>query len=80
MKEKRILFFVLIFLNFLTYIFSQSANSAATNQEELEVILKKCADYCEKLKKMALNFVCQENIEENIHSYKKTKTISPGGF
>jgi hypothetical protein len=29
---------------------------------------------------MALNFVCQENIEENIHSYKKTKSMSAGSF
>jgi hypothetical protein len=80
MRKIRILFLVLFFLSFLTQIFSQTPDSTKANQEELRVILKKCADYCENLKKMALNFVCQENIEESAHSYKKTKSISSGGF
>ena len=80
MRKSRILFFVLISLSFLTYGFSQTADSTATNQKELRVILKKCGDYCERLKKMALNFVCQENIEESIHTYKKTRSISPESF
>ena len=43
---------------------------------QLNEILKKTSDYCEKLKKMALDFVCHENIEENIYSYKKTETYA----
>jgi hypothetical protein len=80
MRKSRILFFILISLGFLTYSFSQTADSLEASQKELRVILKKCGDYCERLKKMALNFVCQENIEESIHTYKKTKSISSGSF
>jgi hypothetical protein len=76
MRKSRILFFILISLSFLTYSFSQTADSAEASQKELRVILKKC----ERLKTMALNFVCQENIEESIHTYKKTKSISRGIF
>jgi hypothetical protein len=71
MRKSRILFFMLISLRFLTYSFSQSADSIEASQKELRVILKKCADYCENLKKMALNFICQENIEESIQKEQK---------
>jgi hypothetical protein len=45
------------------------------NQEKLKNILTKTAEYCEKLKKMALYFVCHENIEEKIYFYTKTKAF-----
>lgn len=48
-------------------------STAEINQEKLKNILKKTAEYCEKLKKMALYFVCHENIEEKIYFYKKTR-------
>jgi TonB family protein len=36
-------------------------------QIDLDRILKKCASYCEKLEYTALNFVCKEEITENIY-------------
>jgi len=38
-------------------------------QVELGIILKKCADYCQKLSHSVLYFVCQEKIEEEIFHY-----------
>lgn len=36
------------------------------SQNNLEQILKKCADYCEKLSNVALFFVCKERIHEEV--------------
>ncbi|MFB0566096.1 MAG: hypothetical protein ACETWK_10525 [Candidatus Aminicenantaceae bacterium] len=43
--------------------------SHADNQTELERILKKCSDYCERVAHSALFFVCEEKIEEVIYDY-----------
>jgi hypothetical protein len=37
------------------------------DQEELELILKKCEEYCERLKNISLYFVCIEEIKEKIY-------------
>jgi len=49
---------------------------AEDDQVKLKKILKQTAEYCEKLKKMALDFVCHENIEEKTYSYKRVDTLS----
>lgn len=69
MKKRRILISVLVFIFFSTQIYSQRANSDSTEQVELETILKKCAEYCEKLSNSALDFVCQEKVTEEIYRY-----------
>ena len=66
MKKQRILILVLIFITFSTQIYSHGADSNSTDQAELELILKKCADYCERLGNVALFFICQEEIKEEI--------------
>ena len=55
--------------------FSQEL-SARDDQPQLKDILKHTAEYCEKLKKIALDFVCLEKIEEKIHAYKRVDTVS----
>ena len=48
-------------------IFSEHVSGTKDkNQYELEEILEKCAEYCEKLKSSALYFVCEEKIKEEI--------------
>ncbi len=69
MKKPRISILVLIFFVFSTEIYSQKINSDSSNQTELETILKKCAEYCEKLSNSVLDFVCQEKFTEEIHNY-----------
>lgn len=66
-KDKTILLVILlIFLS--VQLFSQIENSDKRDQEELEEILKKCAEYCEKLTHSVLDFVCTEKITEEINT------------
>ena len=80
MRQKIIcLFLLLLFLN-SGYLCPSQKNTTGINQAKLKIILKKTAEYCERLKKMALFFVCHENIEEKIYFYKRTKAFSPEDF
>ncbi len=68
-KNKIIL--LVIFLTFLSaQFFSKTENSDKRNQEELEQILKKCAEYCERLDKVSLHFVCKEEIKEKVYNFR----------
>ena len=65
-KNKIIL--LVIFLTFLSaQFFSQTDNPKIVDQEELELILKKCEEYCERLKNVSLYFICKEDIKEKIY-------------
>ncbi len=65
-KNKIIL--LVIFLTFLSaQFFSQIDNPKMADQEELELILNKCAEYCERLSNVSLYFVCKEGIKEKIY-------------
>jgi hypothetical protein len=68
MKKPKAFVSVLIFLVFSTHVYGQKASSHSSGQAELETILKKCAEYCEKLANSALFFVCKEKITEKISS------------
>lgn len=66
--KKRIVYFnicIIILLFFPEISFSHD-NPLIINESELEVILNKCAEYCEKLNNMVLDFVC---IEDNTEVY-----------
>lgn len=77
MKKLGTFISVPIFIIFSTQVFSQRVNSHSTRQAELETILKKCAEYCERLSNSVLFFVCKEKITERISS---RYTIAPKGF
>ena len=65
-KNKTIL--LVVFIIFLSaQFFSQTDNSKTGDLEELELILKKSAEYCERLANSALHFVCEETIKEEIN-------------
>ena len=66
LKKQRVLISVLIFVLLSFQIFSQTDNSKSGDQEELEKILEKCAEYCERLENSSLYFVCKETIIEEI--------------
>ena len=68
MKKKRTFVSVLIFIIFSIQVYSQKANSDSTAQVELEAVLKKCAEYSERLVNSVLFFVCKEKITEKISS------------
>ena len=69
MKKQKILISALFFVILSSQIYSQRANSDSANQAELETILKKCAEYCEKLSNSVLYFVCREKIKEEIYFF-----------
>ena len=70
------------FLFFLLYLF---INATRPNSHgnliingidvSLDVVLKKSSNYCEKLARSALFFVCQEKIEETIYFYSYMPTF-----
>ncbi|MFC2161610.1 hypothetical protein ACFLRX_08170 [Acidobacteriota bacterium] len=66
MRKNRILLFILILIILSTRLLSQIENSDSRDQSELEIILKKCAEYCERLDNVSLHFTCNEKITEEI--------------
>ncbi len=71
-KNKIIL--LVIFLTFLSaQFFSQTDNPKMVDQNELEEILVKCAEYCERLTHSVLDFVCTEKITEEINTAEARK-------
>lgn len=76
MRKTIIVFLLSIFLSYQGNLTFSQDPSAKDNQARLKDILKHTAEYCEKLKKMALDFICLENIEEKIHAYKRVDTVS----
>ncbi len=64
MKKKIIFILLCFFLLFTSHILSQEALLVNSNDTALEAILDKCADYCEKIRSLALYFVCKEKILE----------------
>ncbi len=67
MKKHGVLISFLILIIFSNQIYSQADNSLTAYQEELEIILEKCAEYCERLENVALYFVCKETMKEEIY-------------
>ena len=50
------------------HIIGQTAGTEFNDQKELEIILKKCAEYCTKLSNSVLDFECEEKITEEINT------------
>ena len=45
------------------------------DQAKLDRILKTAGDYCERLKGLALHFVCHENITEKTYEFDRTRSV-----
>ena len=58
---------MLFLIIFSAQFFSKTENSRTNDQDELEIILGKCAKYCERLANLALHFVCEETIDEELN-------------
>jgi outer membrane lipoprotein-sorting protein len=72
MKMLRTCVSIPLVILFSIQVLGQQVKSHSTNQEELETILEKCAEYCEKLSHTVLFFVCKEKITERISSRHTT--------
>lgn len=79
MKIKPLIFAIPLCCLFHAYT-SSSLNSQ-NNHEELNQILNKTANYCERVKKIALYYVCIENTKDKIYFYRSSRSIreSPYG-
>ena len=66
MKKQGIFISILICAYFSIQIYGQTNHSKTADQEELKLILKKCAEYCERLDNSVLYFICEEIITEVI--------------
>ncbi|UCE41766.1 MAG: hypothetical protein JSV17_01880 [Candidatus Aminicenantes bacterium] len=67
---KTVFFSLLVFFLFSPEIFPHNQQkNASEEKDKREDILKKTADYCEKLKKVVFDFVCHENITEKVFLY-----------
>lgn len=67
------LFLLPILIIFSIHIYGYfDSDSKTDNRTELDKILEKCADYCKRVAKSALFFVCKEKIEEEIYEYRPT--------
>jgi hypothetical protein len=68
-------------LYLLGLVFGVLAGSFGQNrtadQVRLEKILKDTGEYCEKLKNMALDFICYERIQEKTNEFEKRLIFSP---
>ncbi|MBN1273793.1 MAG: hypothetical protein JXB26_16115 [Candidatus Aminicenantes bacterium] len=51
----------------------EGASSINKDDESLETILEKCAEYSDKLIRSSLDFICREEIEEKIFDYTRRK-------
>jgi outer membrane lipoprotein-sorting protein len=70
----------LLFLSFLIAfsgfgISSPHKPRKTKDQKTLDVILKKTGDYCEKVKAMALFYVCREKVEDERHLFERRNLL-----
>ncbi|MCJ7579584.1 MAG: hypothetical protein MUP98_03505 [Candidatus Aminicenantes bacterium] len=72
MKKQKTQLLVLILIIFMIQAFSQANRSLSEDQDDLDEILKKCAEYCERLSNSVLNFVCIEKITESLYPQRTT--------
>ena len=55
-----------------------SSAPQATDEEKLQSILEKTGEYCERLKGLALHFVCEEKIEEKTYTFNRSFLLRRG--
>jgi len=56
-------------------ILDQNSKSYSESKKDMKTILRKSAEYCDKLAHSALFFVCQERIKEEIYPYYSQERI-----
>ena len=71
-----LILFLSIIISFSEFVISFPHNPRKTkDQETLDAILKKAGDYCEKVKAMALFYVCRERVENERHLFEKKNLL-----
>lgn len=75
MRKNRILPLILYLIFISAQFFGQSENYRKNDQENLGKILEMCTEYCERVKTIALLYVCQEEIKEKVNVYRISDTL-----
>lgn len=74
------LLFSLIPLIFLPHAQAASSSSFPQDQEKLNRILDKTAAYCERVKEIALYYVCIENTKDKIFYYRSSRAVKESPY
>jgi len=69
-----------ILLSFLFQAHTPASLNSQNNQEKLNQILNKTADYCERVKRIALYYVCMENTKDKIFFYRSSRSIKESPY
>lgn len=77
-KPISVMFAVAVDFRLKKPIHVQKSESYSENKKDLETILWKCAEYCEKLANSAFFFVCQEKIKEVIYQSPEGPVVVTG--
>lgn len=83
MRKKPVKMNPLVFLIPLGLLFHIRAGSSLNfpqDQEKLSRILKKTADYCERVKSIALFYVCVENTKDKIYYYRSSRAVKESPY
>jgi len=72
--------FLAIPLSFLLHAHTPASLNSQNNQEKLNQILNKTADYCERVKRIALYYVCVENTKDKIFFYRSSRSIKESPY
>ena len=78
MKCNSLFFLIPIFLMFLNL--TASSLNYPQDQERLDRILEKTAAYCERVKSIALFYVCVENTKDKIFYYRSSRAVKESPY
>jgi hypothetical protein len=81
MKRAKVLILFFICCGIAGFLLGAQAQDVQSEADVLIVVLEKTRKYCSRLKKVAFDFVCHENIKEKTFFYdaKRTKTTTGTG-
>jgi hypothetical protein len=74
------LLFLAISLSILFHAHTPASLNSQNSQEILSQILNKTADYCERVKGIALYYVCIENTKDKIFFYRSSRSIKKSPY
>ncbi len=70
---------ILFFLSNVFFILNLHSSQKQDNQADLRIILKNCADYCDRLANSVLFFICTEKITEKVQYTRAVVTTNRAG-
>jgi len=72
--------FFLITSCFLSHAQAAFSSNFPQSQEKLSLILEKTAAYCERVKEIALYYICIENTKDKIFYYRSSQSVKESPY